>query len=224
MPEAGYQINLIIYNKVNMNNIEAYNNWSDSYDAMINKTRDLEENAIRSVLADVQFKNVLEIGCGTGKNTEWLLTKAGKITGIDFSEKMLEKAKMKIEDDRVKFVRADIREGWHFGNDFDLAACSLVLEHIKDLNFIFEEADKSLIDAGYFYLGELHPFKQYRGTKARFETGKGLLELECFTHDVSEYFNEAKKNNFICINLHEWFDDEDVSKVPRLLTMLFRKN
>lgn len=206
-----------------MNNIDAYNKWSEDYDTMINKTRDLEKTAIRKVLDKFYFKNVLEIGCGTGKNTEWLLTKAEQISAVDFSEKMLAKAKEKINSDKVKFIQADIRNEWTFGNDFDLITCSLVLEHIEDLNFIFQQAGKVLIKGGYFYLGELHPFKQYLGTKARFETGKGMFELECFTHNISEFINEAKKNDFKLIDLQEWFDEREKGGVPRLLTTVFNK-
>jgi len=204
-----------------MNNREAYNNWSEDYDTIINKTRDLEGVAIRKVLAKIDIKDVLEIGCGTGKNTEWLLTKASQITGVDFSKKMLEKAKTKIKNDNVRFLQADIRNEWNFGNDFDLITCSLVLEHIENLNFIFQQANKVLVNEGYFYLGELHPFKQYKGTKARFDTQNGLFELECFTHNISEFFDEAKRNDFECVDMQEWFDEEGA--VPRLLTMVFKK-
>ena len=57
-----------------MNIREAYNHWSAQYDTNMNPTRDLEGVALREMLADLSFKQVLEIGCGTGKNTAWLLT------------------------------------------------------------------------------------------------------------------------------------------------------
>ena len=58
-----------------MNVKEAYKNWSKQYDTNINKTRDLEAISIRNVLSEIKFNTCLEIGCGTGKNTEWLITK-----------------------------------------------------------------------------------------------------------------------------------------------------
>ena len=74
-----------------------------------------------------------------------------------------------------------------------------------------------------FYFGELHPFKQYQGSKARFETGAGVFELECFVHHVSEFFSAAKNNNFKAAELKEWFDDDDKTQIPRLLTMILEK-
>ena len=56
------------------NNRQAYNIWADQYDTNKNKTRDLEGMALRKVLSSTSFGNTLEIGCGTGKNSEWLIT------------------------------------------------------------------------------------------------------------------------------------------------------
>lgn len=207
-----------------MNNQQAYNVWADNYDTVINKTRDIEAMALREMLSQVNFGEVLEIGCGTGKNTEWLLTGAKRIVGADFSKEMLEKAKDKIASEKVKFVYTDIREKWNFSEEeFDLITCSLALEHIENINFVFEQANSVLKSAGLFYIGELHPFKQYQGTKARFDTNAGVFELECFVHNVSDFFKAGTDNDFECIEIKEWFDENDRTTIPRLLTMIFKK-
>ncbi len=79
-----------------MNVQQSYNNWAEQYDTNDNKTRDLEAIALRKTLSNISFDAVLEIGCGTGKNTAWLLEKAKLVTAIDLSEEMLAKAKEKI--------------------------------------------------------------------------------------------------------------------------------
>ena len=99
----------------------------------------------------------------------------------------------------------------------------MVLEHIENIQFLFEQVSNVLTDKGLFYIGELHPFKQYNGSKARFDAGNGIYELECFTHHVSDFFNAAKKNNLNCIEVDEWFDDNDCKTIPRILTMIFKK-
>ena len=68
---------------------QAYDKWSEQYDTNVNKTRDLEAKALRQILADKNFRNVLEIGCGTGKNSLYLITKTDHLTGADLSEEML---------------------------------------------------------------------------------------------------------------------------------------
>lgn len=202
-----------------------YNQWSSTYDTVENKTRDLEKIASQQIMSKIHFENVLELGCGTGKNTEWLSKIARHITAVDSSEAMMAKAKEKLSGQNVEFISADITIPWNFISTLpDLITCSLVLEHVADLTFIFQQANKTLKSKGYFYVCELHSYKQYGGSKARFETSEGTQVLECFVHHVSDYHEVAMKNNFSCIILNEWFDDDDRTKVPRLISFLFQKN
>ena len=99
---------------------QAYNLWSEQYDTNQNKTRDLEAVALRQTLARISFKNCLEIGCGTGKNTEWLIQKATNVLAIDLSPGMLKKAKEKVNAANVEFRQADLSLPWNFGEDHDL--------------------------------------------------------------------------------------------------------
>ena len=209
-----------------MNNSEAYTRWANNYDTVINSTRDLEGKAFREILSTIKFDDVLEIGCGTGKNTEWLLAKSKSIIAADFSEGMLAKAKTKIDNKIVQFIKTDVREQWLFNeNSFDLISFSLVLEHIENIDFIFKEAKRVLKPGGFLYIGELHPFKQYAGSKARFDVEDGVFELECFIHNISDYLNTAKKHQFECVELMEWFDDNNAKDIiPRLLTIVFKLN
>lgn len=201
-----------------------YNQWSSTYDEVENKTRDLETIAGQKILSLVHFERVLELGCGTGKNTEWLSKKAKQLLAVDLSQEMLAKAKEKVADAHVEFNQADITKPWNFVSiNPDLITCSLILEHIKGLHFIFQEAANAIMPGGHFYICELHPYKQYGGSKARFETEKGTVVLECFVHHVSEYFDAAIKSNFSCMVLNEWFDEGDETNPPRLISFLFQK-
>jgi len=187
-----------------MNTRQAYNSWSEQYDTNNNKTRDLEAHALRTMLSTLDFDTCLEIGCGTGKNTVWLMTKAKQITAVDLSEAMLAKAKAKISSPAVNFIQADITGNWNFAEQqYDLVTFSLVLEHIQNIDHIFSEVSKSLTKGGHVYVGELHPFKQYAGTKARFETEEGLHIVDCYNHNISEFTQAAKKHqlNIIDINI-----------------------
>lgn len=202
----------------------AYDKWAEQYDTNENKTRDLEGVALRTTLANIPIEYCLEIGCGTGKNTAWLLSKAKKVFAVDFSDEMLAKAKSKIQSDKVAFIHADINQDWKFAshNHYDLVTFSLVLEHIADLNQIFEKAASVLKPNGYLYIGELHPFRQYLGGKASFETENGLEEIDSYIHHVSDFTHAGIKHGFEIQLLNEFFDDDKTS-LPRILTLLFKK-
>jgi 2-polyprenyl-3-methyl-5-hydroxy-6-metoxy-1,4-benzoquinol methylase len=204
---------------------KAYNIWAGQYDTDLNKTRDLEALSLRHTLAHINFTSCLEIGCGTGKNTEWLITRANQITAVDFSEEMLAKATSKIHSDKVQFCQADITKEWNFvKKQYDLGTFSLVLEHIESLDDIFKKISDSIAPGGYVYIGELHPYKQYSGSKAKFDTVAGQQILTCYTHNASDFIQSAKLNEFSIINVNEFFDNNDRTTIPRILTLLLRKN
>ncbi len=208
-----------------MNVKEAYKDWSIKYDTNENKTRDLEGVALRSILSTINFNTVLEFGCGTGKNTIWLKENAQKIIAADFSEEMIAKAKEKIQAPHVTFTIADINKPWDFSHQkFDLVSFSLVLEHIENLEPVFEKINQTTNEKAFVYIGELHPFKQYTGSKARFMTEAGEQVVTCFTHNISAFIAAAKKNDFKLFLLEEWFDNNDKTQIPRILTLLFQKN
>jgi hypothetical protein len=98
-----------------------------------------------------------------------------------------------------------------------------VLEHIEDLAPVFQEVARALNPGGHVYLGELHPFKQYAGTKARFDTAQGRHLVPCFNHHVSDFLLAAKSQGLQLADLNESFDQEDRRQLPRILTLLFRK-
>ncbi len=202
---------------------KAYNSWAKTYDDVENKTRDLEELAARTKLQD-QYNHILELGCGTGKNTSWLSKQAQELTALDFSEEMLTKAKLKVNRTNVNFIKTDLQKDWPVAsNKIDLITCSLVLEHFKDLDLIFQQAYDRLISNGEFFLCELHPFKQYSGSKARFENGNNIEVLETYTHHISDYLDAAKNVGFKLKDLDEWFDENDRNEIPRLISFVFKK-
>lgn len=205
-----------------MNTQAAYDQWAATYDSVANKTRDLELFAGQEILSTTDFNKVLEIGCGTGKNTAWISQRTNDLTSVDFSDGMLNLARQKIKDEHVKFKQVDLTLPWDFEKT-SLIICSLVLEHIENIDFIFEQAAKTLDDNGCFYICELHPFKQLEGSRAKFEQGNELIQLEYFIHHISDFFTAAMKNGFHCISLKEWFDDDSKSTTPRLISFLFQK-
>lgn len=203
---------------------QAYNIWASQYDTNPNKTRDLEALALRAFLANITFNSCLEIGCGTGKNTVWLMEGGRLVTAVDQSEEMLLKAKEKITLNSVQFIQFNIKNSWTFkSGQYDIVTFSLVLEHIDDLDHIFKEASASLKQGGYVYIGELHPYKQYNGSKARFDTEKGTQVVECFNHHVSDFIEAGKKYGLSLTDVNEYFDNDDRNEIPRILTILLRK-
>ena len=203
---------------------DAYNQWSDIYDTDSNLTRDLDARITRDSLANQHFDSILELGCGTGKNTVFLAQIGTRVHALDFSQGMIRKAKEKVNTENVRFEMADLTKRWTCeDNAYDLITCNLVLEHIKDISHIFTEAARTFRLGGKFLINELHPFRQYTGSKARFESGNKTVEVEAFIHHVSDFINMASNNGLMLIKFNEYWHEEDEGKPPRLVSFIFEK-
>lgn len=207
-----------------MNVLEAYAEWSHTYDDDRNLTRDLDEEVMRRTFAGAQYRTVLEIGCGTGKNTALLAEIAGRVHALDFSEAMIERARRRVPAEKVKFSVADLTNPWPVDNSsINLISCNLVLEHIESFQFVFAEAARVLAASGQFFISELHPFRQYRGTKASFQRHDEIRIIDAFVHDVTDFTEAALNNNLRLETIKEWRHEEDSDKPPRLISFMFQK-
>jgi ubiquinone/menaquinone biosynthesis C-methylase UbiE len=203
---------------------KAYNEWSETYDTDENLTRDLDQKVTRESLSNLHFDSILEIGCGTGKNTAFLVQIGTQVHALDFSEGMIEKAREKVNTKNVKFSVADLTQKWPCEDQaYDLIVCNLVLEHIEDLSFIFSEAVRVLEENGSFLINELHPFRQYEGKKARFDRREGITEIPAFVHHISDFVNAASSNGLKLVKLNEYWHEQDQGKPPRIVSFLFEK-
>ena len=203
---------------------KAYDEWSQTYDTDRNLTRDLDEQILREELANLHFQSILEIGCGTGKNTGFLAQIGAQVHALDFSEGMIQKARQKVNADHAKFSTADLTQRWPCEDwAYDLVVCNLVLQHIEDLSFIFSEAFRVLEPQGKFLVNELHPFRQYEGKKARFGQGESITEIPAFVHHISEFVNVASDNGWKLLQLKEHWHGHDQGKLPRIISFLFEK-
>ncbi|MEP7001827.1 MAG: class I SAM-dependent methyltransferase, partial [bacterium] len=90
----------------------AYDRWAAQYDDNHNLTRDLDAVVVRRAPLHVSGRDVLELGCGTGKNTIWLASKARALVAMDFSSGMLDAARRRAQAANTRFVQHDVRETW----------------------------------------------------------------------------------------------------------------
>ena len=199
-----------------------YNTWAHQYDKNINTTRDLDTTVTKNSLSKIDFIKVLELGCGSGKNTEWLITKADRLVGLDFSKNMLDLARKKIKNDKVTFINTDINKNWPVNdNSFDLATINLTLEHIEILDHVFNSLFMKLTQGGKCFVCELHPKKQLAGSRAQFEENGIEVVLDVFQHSEQDYIQNAKKAGFNLLAKEDWYDNE--KDIPKLISFLFEK-
>jgi ubiquinone/menaquinone biosynthesis C-methylase UbiE len=201
----------------------SYDAWAASYDSDANRTRDLDAVVLREVFVARTFAAILEVGCGTGKNTGFLAERGAAVHALDFSAGMLAKAREKVASPRVTWTVADATQPWPLpAASVDLVTCNLVLEHVAHLAPIAAEAARVLRPGGEWFVCELHPCRQYEGTTARFHRGDAVTQIGAFVHHVSDYVQAGLGAGFQLVDLHEHWHATDTNRPPRLLAVHFR--
>jgi len=206
---------------------DAYDRWAASYDADRNATRDLDADVVRRSALAVDGQDVLELGCGTGKNTVWLAERARSVVALDFSPGMLARARERVREAHVRFVEHDVREAWPVADgSVDVVVGNLVLEHVGALEPVYAEAARALRPGGRLLFCELHPERQRRGGQAHFtEAATGTtVHVPAHRHTVAEYVNGGLDAGLVLRHLGEWLEaDAPDGAPPRLLSVLFEQ-
>ena len=204
----------------------AYDRWAHQYDSDVNRTRDLDAHVLHTIGVRTNGRDVLELGCGTGKNTAWLAAEARTLVALDFSAGMLARARERVGSAHVRFVQHDIREPWPAADGTaDLVVGNLVLEHVEDLTSVYDEAVRVLRSDGQLLFCELHPERQRRGGQAHFTDARdgALVVVPAFRHTVSELVNGGIAAGLRLTQLGEWGEDGAAADPPRLVSLLFEK-
>lgn len=104
------------------------------------------EIELKKIIADNNFKNVLEAGCGTGRWIQSLYDKKINVFGLDFSFEML-----KIQQENysnLNIINADADFIPFKNNFFDLIFCVNAIHHFPDKLKFIDEAKRTLASNG----------------------------------------------------------------------------
>ncbi|HET9954829.1 MAG TPA: class I SAM-dependent methyltransferase [Polyangiaceae bacterium] len=203
----------------------AYEAWAAGYDDDENVTRDLDAEVLRSAGLPLRGASVVEIGAGTGKNTAFLAEQASEVIALDLTPPMLERARQRCPAPHVRFIEHDIREPWPVSTGrANVVVGNLVLEHIENLTPIFSEAARVLSPQGSLYLCELHPYRQLRGTTARFQNDGESVRVEAYLHMTADYVMAARAAGFELVSMAEPNElGSPELALPRLLQLTWVK-
>lgn len=111
---------------------------------------------IRPEAFDVRgCKRILDAGCGNGRYTHFLLRRSDPdafITGFDYSQGMLKRARERLAGSRATHVRADLTRLPYADRTFDAVVCGWVLEHLPDPRMGLRELARVLQPGGKLLL------------------------------------------------------------------------
>lgn len=105
--------------------------------------------------------SVLDLGSGAGNDcfvARAIVGESGKVTGIDFTDAMLEKARKNIAKlgfTNVEFVKGDIEEMPLPDNEFDVIVSNCVLNLVPDKHKAFAQMKRVLKPGGHFCVSDV---------------------------------------------------------------------
>jgi SAM-dependent methyltransferase len=119
----------------------------------------LERPALRSLVpADLAGTVVLDAGCGSGAQAEWLLDQGADVIGADLSPRMIEEARRRCQG-RGRFLVADLAEPLPLGpRSLDGITSSLALHYIRDWSVPLWSFASALRPGGWAVISLDHPF------------------------------------------------------------------
>lgn len=119
----------------------------------------LERPALRSLIpSDMAGATVLEAGCGSGAQAEWLLSRGADVIGVDLSAAMVEHAKQRCAG-RGRFFVADLAAPLPLDpGSVDGVTCSLALHYLRDWSVPLGSFFRILRPGGWVVLSLDHPF------------------------------------------------------------------
>jgi SAM-dependent methyltransferase len=119
----------------------------------------LERPAVRALVpGSLNGSTVLDAGCGSGAQAQWLLDQGADVVGIDVSPRMIEEAKRRCGENG-RFLVADLAEPLPLEPaSLDGITCSLALHYIADFSAPLRSFASALRPGGWAVISLDHPF------------------------------------------------------------------
>lgn len=223
-----------------LSTLEAYEKWAAVYDSDGNVLQAIDDEEVMRLLPRVlslvstdsnRPPKVLDLGCGTGRNTLKLLGIPGaEVFGLDLSPKMLEIAKERCTSAwnmlptekraaALNFNAHDVLDSNHTVSQFlpqaaDIVISTLVVEHMPLADF-FLEVNRLLAPGGLLLVTNMHSDMGAK-SQAGFNdpaTGEKIRPVS-YNHSPEELVEAAKAANFDLLgdSIIERGVDEDMAK------------
>ena len=170
---------------------KVFNRAANSYEKFSGIQDQISQNLLEKLeCRNINPTNILDLGCGTGKNGLHFLKKFKKISLVNFdlSENMLEQARKKLTTSSINFVNnstnfhvcGDMENLPFRDNLFDLVWSSSAIQWSDNLPIVLKHINRILKPSGFFIFSTFGP-----------ET---LKELRMINEVL---YNHPKTNNFL---------------------------
>lgn len=180
-----------------LNSSVGYDLAAKDYDKKEKYLDSFEQNKILPLLGELNGKEVLEVGAGTGRLTTRLVSLQAKLTALDTSAQMLKILKSK--NSKITTVVGDAENLPFADNEFDLIIATFLIVHLKDPKIFFDEAYRVLKDGGQLIVTNIN-----QKEAPEVKTKNGTIKIESYYHrpdqvikDLESLAFKIEKNIFV---------------------------
>lgn len=168
---------------------------------------EMNNPAFFTLVGNVRGKQVLDLACGEGSNTQILAKKGARVVGTDFSKKMIELARQTEKKEKVgiKYYVSYAANLKGFQSDyFDVVTCFMALMDIEDFEEAIREVARVMKKTGRFIFSITHPcFEwgivttngQHIGDWKYEEGTENLPEKRALHYEATRYFGNLRCEN-----------------------------
>ncbi|CAM4084963.1 class I SAM-dependent methyltransferase [Lederbergia lenta] len=209
-----------------------------AYDQMPRSVKGLEGagewHILKEMIPNLHDKDVLDLGCGFGWHCRYARDQqASSVTGVDISEKMLEKARKMTSDPFISYLNVPIEDIDFPNSQFDVVISSLAFHYIQSFKSSCEKVYACLKPGGSFVFSVEHPIFTSRNEQDWYydEEGKrlhwpvdhyqieGMRETMFLNENVtkyhrtfSTYINDLMEAGFIIRTVKESIPSDEILK------------
>ena len=194
---------------------DAYDRWAPTYDLKPNPLALLDGEVLARHLASFPAGqsglSALDLGCGTGRNIKVLVALGAKVTAVDISERMLERAREKAGMGWVRFVNHDASQSLPFETGaFDIVISNLVMSHFENPRALFAEVGRVSAPGAWIYASGVHPSMWRRGGAAQFSdrTRNEEVRPKSYAHELCDYESAIREAGLLIMEKSEHYGTE----------------
>lgn len=184
-----------------------------------------ERPAIISLLPeDLNNKNMVDAGCGSGILSEYLEKKGAKVIAFDYSKGLIDIAKKRLKTTNVRVANLEEKLDFIEDSSVDVIVSSLVLHYIENWTPIFKEFKRILKPDGCIVFSIHHPHQDWYWFELENYFEKALREsswniddskftIHVYHRTLMEVFNTISEEDFYVERLLEPFPLEEGKKL-----------
>jgi SAM-dependent methyltransferase len=186
---------------------DGYTTWSDTYDHPTELDPDpiqaLEGPVMRKFMDGLPDEPVLDVACGTGRHTKYLVDAGREVVGVDANEGMLAHARKKLPD--VEFKVGNLTDLPIEDASYSSIVCGLAFSHVAEIGPAIDELARVLKPGGRVAISAPHWFiTAVLGWRAPvFDAEGNGWEMPEYEHALGEYIPAFAAAGLVPRECHE---------------------